>query len=168
MTIPLVILAALSLVGGFVEMPENILPVHLFSGLINTILPVVNIHSEHIPEWVFQVLSGLITLAGIFIAWRLFYKTSAFRTFYNNSRINNFFYSGWGFDRVYDAVFVRPFVWLSEKNKNDFIDKVYGFLSDVTGFFNSILSHTQNGRLRWYAMGLTAGLVILLSLMMAL
>ena len=35
MTIPLIILAVLSLVGGFIEMPENMGPVHLFSKLFD-------------------------------------------------------------------------------------------------------------------------------------
>jgi len=168
MTVPLITLAVLSVVGGFVEFPGNMMPVQIFSGIITTVLPAIQIHSHDIPEWVFQVISGLMTIMGILLAWRLFYKPSPFETVFHKSRLNNFFYSGWGFDGIYDALFVNPFVWLSEINKNDFIDRFYNLLAGITRLFNSLLSYTQNGRLRWYAMGLTAGMVIILVLMMTL
>jgi len=168
MTVPLITLAVLSVVGGFVEFPGNMLPVQLFSGIITTALPALLIHSHEIPEWVFQIISGLMTIMGILLAWRLFYKPSPFETVFHKSRLNNFFYSGWGFDRIYNALFVNPFVWLSEINKNDFIDRFYDLVAGITRLFNSLLSYTQNGRLRWYAMGLTAGMVIILVLMMTL
>jgi hypothetical protein len=41
-------------------------------------------------------------------------------------------------------------------------------IAAVSRIFNTLLSYTQNGRLRWYAMGLTAGMVIILALMMTL
>ncbi len=42
MTIPLVVLAVLSLTAGFIELPENMGPVHLFSKLFDGVLPVVS------------------------------------------------------------------------------------------------------------------------------
>jgi NADH-quinone oxidoreductase subunit L len=168
MTIPLIILATLSVVGGFIEFPENMIPVHLFSGLMSIVLPGIEIHNHSVPEWVFQVISGLIVISGILVARSLYYKPSSFEAGFHKTALNKFFYSGWGFDRVYNVLFVYPFTWLSELNKNDFIDRFYTLLAGIIKYFNSILSFTQNGRMRWYALGLTAGLVIILALMMTL
>jgi NADH-quinone oxidoreductase subunit L len=79
-----------------------------------------------------------------------------------------FFYSGWGFDKLYDTLLVRPYVWLSEWNRNDFIDKFYSAVAYGSRLLNRVLSTTQNGKLRWYVMGLTAGLILLLTIMMTL
>jgi len=168
MTIPLVSLAVLSVIGGFIEFHENMLPVHLISGLLTSVLPPIEIHNHTVPEWIFQVISGLITIAGIMLAWRLFYKPSRFATEFHKTSVNDFFYSGWAFDRLYNTLFVFPFTWLSEINKNDIIDRFYTLLAGITQFFNSILSFTQNGKLRWYAMGLTAGMILILALLMVL
>jgi NADH-quinone oxidoreductase subunit L len=168
MNIPLITLAVLSVIGGFIEFPENMLPVHFLSGMLASVLPAIEIHGHQIPEWIFQVISALITLGGILLAWRLFYKPSRFETIFHKTRANDFFYSGWRFDTVYEALFVMPFVWLSRINKNDIIDKFYTMLAGITRTLNSLFSFTQNGRLRWYAMGLTAGMVIILVIMMTL
>ncbi len=168
MTIPLVVLGILSLVGGFIEIPENLGNIHLFSGFLNRMLPLVTLRNQVAPEWIFQVISGLIALGGLWLAYRLFYEKSSYPSLLHKSRLSDFFYRGWGFDQLYDAIFVRPVVWLSEIDKNDFIDKVYTFIARITGFFNTLLSRTQNGGLRWYIMVLTAGIVVILTLMMTL
>jgi NADH-quinone oxidoreductase subunit L len=167
MTIPLIILAALSAAGGFIELPENIGPVHLFSRLFETVLPSVAVE-EGSSELIFQVLSGVITLGGIYLAYLLYYRKSPVVTRLRDTRMSNFFYSGWGFDRLYNILFVKPAVWFSEVDRNDFIDAVYTSLARVTGYFNGLISRTQNGKLRWYVLFLTAGIVVLLIVILAL
>jgi len=168
MTIPLIVLAVLSLVGGFIELPENIGPMHLFSGLFDGFLPDVILNERGNHELILQILSGVVTFGGIWLAYRLFYKKSAFAIRYKESRINKFFYSGWGFDRLYALLFVRPTAWLSEIDKKDFIDLIYKNIAGVTVYFNLIVSRTQNGKLRWYVLVLTIGIVVILTFMISL
>ena len=168
MTIPLIVLALLSLVGGFIEMPENMGPVHLFSKLFDKILPAVNLSVTGNTELIFQILSAIISLGGIYIAYLIFYKKSALAIRFKESRLSNFFYSGWRFDKVYNILFVKPVVWLSEIDKKDFIDLIYAYIAKTTGYFNFLLSKTQNGKLRWYVLVLTVGLVLLLTIMISL
>jgi NADH-quinone oxidoreductase subunit L len=168
MTIPLIVLAVLSLVGGFIELPENIGPIHLFSGLFDGFMPDVILNERGHQELILQILSGVVTVGGIWLAYRLFYKKSAFARRYKESRINKFFYSGWGFDRLYDLLFVRPTAWLSEIDKKDFIDLIYKNIAGVTVYFNLIVSRTQNGKLRWYVLVLTIGIVVILTFMISL
>ncbi len=167
MTIPLVVLAVLSLIGGFIEMPENMGPVHLFTRLFDGNLPVVNIH-EGGSEFIFQLLSAVISLAGIYFAYLLFYKKSSLAVRFRSSGLSNFLLSGWKFDRIYDVFFVKPWVWLSEIDRNDFIDLIYKYIAGGTEYLNSVFSRTQNGRLRWYVLFLTVGIVILLTIMISL
>jgi NADH-quinone oxidoreductase subunit L len=79
--------------------------------------------------------------------------------------LHKLWYSGWGFDWVYDRVFVRPFVYLATINKNDVVDQLYTGLARVTEFFHVQFRKTQTGSLRWYVMGLVIGAVVLLALL---
>ena len=78
--------------------------------------------------------------------------------------IHRFWYSGWGFDKLYDTLFVRPFVFLATINKNDFIDKIYTGLAALAGALNRALAQTQSGILRWYMMGVVVGALLIITL----
>ena len=168
MSVPLIVLAVLSLVGGFIEMPENMGPVHLFSRLFDGVLPHVSISEGRNTEVIFQILSAGVSLSGVWLAYRLFYKKSSFALWFKNSHISNFFHSGWGFDKAYDLLFVKPAVWLSEIDKKDFIDLIYKYIAKATEYLHFIFSKTQNGKLRWYVLVLTVGIVVILTFMIRL
>ncbi len=168
MTIPLVVLAVLSLIGGFIEIPENMGPVHLFSKLFDHVLPVVSTGEEGHSELIFQIISAIVSLGGVYLAYLLFYKKSSLATRFRNSNLNKFFLSGWRFDRVYDILFVKPVVWLSEIDKKDFVDLIYTSIAKATEYINLLFSKTQNGKLRWYVLFLTIGVAVLLTLMISL
>lgn len=169
MTVPFIVLASLSLVGGFIELPENLGPIHLFSTLLHPIFPNAIHLNEGAPEWLFQVISAIISIGGVYVAYVLFYrKTEISESFIGQSKIGHFFYKGWGFDWLYDTLFVRPYKWLSEINKKDFIDMFFTYIAQGTSFLNAILSRTQNGSLRWYVMVLTVGIVVILTIMLNL
>jgi NADH-quinone oxidoreductase subunit L len=163
MTVPLIILSVLSLVGGFVELPDSLGNIHLFSSLVDNTLPVIVTKEKEHSELLFQMLSGVIALTGIYIAYLIYLKRPALSAPFNHSRLNKFFEKGWGFDKFYDTLFVRPLVWLSVIDKNDFIDLWNIGLSKLALFFNQLLSKTQNGKLRWYLLSFAIGIAIILT-----
>ena len=166
--VPLIILAALSLLVGFIELPEIMGNVHLFSDLLEPILPRTIVLNENGSELLFQLMASVISLSGIYIAYLLYFKKPALAESFNKSRLNNFFYIGWGFDRFYDILFVKPIVWLSEIDKNDFIDSISRGIGRITLSLNESLSITQNGKLRWYIMALALGIVFIFTIMIYL
>ena len=167
MTVPLIILAVLSLVGGFVEMPSSIGNIHLFSNIVGNTLPAVVTKTDEGQEIVFQVLSAIIALSGIYIAYLIYLKKPALSEPFGHSRINKFFEKGWGFDKLYDTLFVRPVLWLSVIDKNDFFDQWNIGLSRLALFLNKLLSYTQNGKVRWYLLSFAIGIVIILTYMLS-
>jgi NADH-quinone oxidoreductase subunit L len=66
--------------------------------------------------------------------------------------------------RLYNAVFVKPFVYLARVNKNDAVDRVYEGVVKTVNFFNTVFAQTQNGVMRWYIMGIVIGAIFILSL----
>ena len=166
MTVPLIILSVLSLVGGFVELPESIGNIHLFSDLVNNTLPVIVAKGEDHNELLFQALSAIIALAGIFIAYLIYLKKPALSAPFSHSRLNKFFELGWGFDKLYDTLFVKPVIWLSVIDKNDFFDLWNIGLSRLALSLNRLVSISQNGKMRWYLLSFTIGIVIILTFML--
>jgi len=167
MTIPLMILAALSLIGGFLELPASIGNIHLFSDLVNNTLPVVVTKGEDHNELLFQALSAIIALTGIYVAYIVYFKKPAISAPFSHSRLNRFFEKGWGFDKLYDTIFVRPIVWLSDIDKNDFFDLWNIGLSRLALLLNRMLSTTQNGKMRWYILSFVIGIAIILTYLLS-
>ena len=163
--IPLIILAILSIVGGFIELPETLGNVPLFTDFVNISLPAVNLIHEGIgTEILFQLIAAVTALLGVYLAYIFYLKKPESLKRFNESALHDFWFHGWGFDWLYDKVFVIPIVWAAQINKNDFIDKIYTGIAWFTGLGNHLLSLTQTGKLRWYAMGIVLGAIITITI----
>jgi NADH-quinone oxidoreductase subunit L len=170
--VPLVILAVFSVVAGFIEWPHNIIHLTLFSDLVQKVLPETLLKESHPSEIIFQSVAAAVTMGGIYMGYVLYYKNKAVLEYWkgspDNQAIYKFFYKGWGFDQLYDFVFVRPFVYLAEINKSDFFDKLSIGIASVMRRMNAWISVSQNGSLRWYVGGVLFGILFILTLQLFL
>ena len=169
MIIPVVILAVLSLVGGFIELPESLGNIRLFSELMKTALPAGAVSTG--PGGLgpnLMVVASIVSLLGIFVSYLLFFVRPRLADSIKGSLagrlLRSLWFSGWGFDRLYDMLFVRPFAWLARINKDDFIDLVYLGIIWAGRGLNAGLSLTQNGKVRIYATGIAFGVVVALAI----
>ncbi|MGE5351655.1 MAG: NADH-quinone oxidoreductase subunit L [Acidobacteriota bacterium] len=170
MEVPLIVLAFFSIFGGFIELPHTLGHLTLFSDFIQTILP-ANAPAEGggiSTELILQVVAAVTVILGIFIAYLLYYKyyekVSSFRWSSFGNALHEYWKSDWGFDWLYDRLFVIPLVWIARINKGDFIDLIYTFIAWINRVFNRAFSFTQSGRVRWYAMGIALGAIITLTI----
>ncbi len=172
MKIPLVVLAALSIIGGYMELPRTFGNMPVFSDFVNTALPSTESFGRVSDEAVMQIIISMVSLFGVYIAYVLFLRNPRYVEGLAGSppgqALHRFWFSGWGFDRLYDRVFMRPFLWIARINRDDFIDLIYGGIAWYNGFFHRALSLTQSGKVRWYAMGITIGAVITIGIAMLL
>jgi NADH-quinone oxidoreductase subunit L len=173
MTLPLVILAVLSVLGGFIELPHSMGHVTIFSDFLSKVLPAVKVGLEEgNAELIFQLITAFTGLFGIYLAWTFWYKNPAplykFKLSPVGASLHNFLLKGLGFDMVYDTLFVKPFIWISNINKNDFIDKLYTGIADLMKSLHGLFKSTITGNLRWYAAGIAIGLVITLTIVLFL
>ncbi|HET6363996.1 MAG TPA: NADH-quinone oxidoreductase subunit L, partial [Nitrospirota bacterium] len=161
MAIPLVILAILSIFGGFVELPETLGNLPLFSEFMQNVFPRESVGQAGAgTALMLQIIASAASIAGVIIAYVLFigqpqYAESLSKTSVG-STLERFWFSGWGFDRLYDILFVRPFIWLIQINRDDFIDLIYTGIAAINRILHAVLSATQTGNIRWYAMGIAA------------
>ena len=168
-TVPLLILAVLSLLGGFIELPHNFGHLTLFSDFLRPVLPAIPIRETFaVSEWLVQLLAAVFSLLGLYLAYLFFRARPALLSRLEQSRpamaLHRFWRSGWGFDNLYDTLLVRPYVFLATVNKNDVIDSVYTGLAMLARLFNRGLVQTQSGTLRWYMMGIVVGALLVITL----
>ena len=171
-TIPLVILAALSLVGGFIEIPDTLGGEPILTTFLHMALtPVTMLHVKPGTEGNIQFITSVIALAGIIFAYRYFLHspqhTGRREKIMQNPiafAVHCFLFRGWNFDLLYDTFVVRPFLWMARTNKNDFIDSFYRGVALLCRTFNGILSFTQSGKVRWYAMGIAVGAIVFIGI----
>lgn len=163
MTIPLIALAILSLVGGFIELPGDMGHVTYFSDFIEKTLPAV-IETNVGYEWIFQLITSAVVIGGVAIAYKFYFNKQFVAAEPERNAMQKFFFEGWSFDLLYDKVIVNPIVFFSRIDKNDFVDKFYTGLASITQWLNRIVSKTQNGRLSWYAMVIAIGAIIILTI----
>jgi len=167
--VALVVLAAFALCSGFLELPQTLGNVPLFTSFLHNALPAVN--ARPFPtglQLLFQVVTAVVVLGGIYLSYLLFLRDRGFVQSATNTPVgqvlHRFWFTGWGFDWLYDRLLVRPFIWLARADKGDVIDLIYSEIASVTRTLHELASATQTGRVRWYAMGIAFGAVIILAI----
>lgn len=168
MTVPLIILSVLSITAGYIEWPHNMVHLTAFSNLVESVLPDTVLQATHPGELVLQVIAVVVTLAGVYAGYYLYYRNTAIVERWKQvplmEGLRSFLFKGWAFDQLYEATFVRPFVFIIRINKADFIDKIYIGIAWSSRQLNRLFSLSQNGSLRWYVAGVLAGILFILTL----
>ena len=172
-TIPLVVLAGLSLASGFIQMPPVIAPVMVFSDFMSRSLPETRMLPVSFTFDLFLVLVAMfISSAGIFAAWWVYIGSpglaAAFTGTPAGTLIHRLAFAGWGFDFLYEALFVRPFVWAARINRGDFVDLFYRAAAWISARLSLSLARTQSGMVRQYAFGVALGAAVALGLVLVL
>lgn len=165
MKAPCLILAVASIIGGFVNTPEGLGNVQVFSRLLDRVLPVMAVSTS--PAMGELASEGWVTLAfliGLGIAYYLFLArrdvAEALTRPVLARALHRFWFTDWGMDWLYDKVFVQPILWFARVNRGDVIDAFYDGLAALTRLFWMGLRETESGQVRWYAAGVVAGSVI--------
>ena len=166
MPIPCVILAFLSIVGGYVKSP--------FAHFLENILPWNSevTHAPLISEPISEGITAAVVLLGIYFAYLLFLRkrsfTAALSTTPVGTALHCLWFSDWAMDWLYDRLFVRPVVWLARAGKGDPVDAFYTGVAWMNKIAWRGMRQTQTGRLRWYAAGIAAGSIILIAVVVFL
>jgi NADH-quinone oxidoreductase subunit L len=154
--LPLAVLLVASLVGGFIHLPlEGAFPDAVAADGVTAAAWIV-----HLPV--------VVSLTGIAVSWLLFVRLpllpAALATNPTTRWIGALWRNAWGFDWLYNLVFVRPFVGLAHVNRNDAIDRIFDVIPASLRGLSAVATIAQNGNLRWYAAVAGAGLCLLIGL----
>ncbi len=154
--LPLLVLAIAALFGGFIHIPlDAVLPQAAIAEELE--------HAKHQLE----ITSVLVSFAGIALAWLLFLKFRGVSAAIRNSFIGRPLFAWWraafGFDWLYDWLFVKPYFGLAHLNRRDVADQAIGLIPRLSLALNSRLTQTQTGQLRWYAGATAAGAILIVA-----
>jgi NADH-quinone oxidoreductase subunit L len=168
MAIPLLTLAVLSVLGGFVQLPPILGDWPLFSDFLHTILPEVRaVRGGVFAEWGLTVSAAVASLAGILVAYVVFLRTRLAQNLVRTrlgTMLHRLWFAGWGFDWLDNELVVRPFVRLANLDKDDAIDLLYRGIAWLSKAAHRMLSRTQTGQIRWYAVGIVVGAIVMIGL----
>lgn len=113
-----------------------------------------------------EIASGAIAIAGILLAALLFLGKRRFVTAVANSGIGRFlsawWFAAWGFDWLYDKLFVKPYLAISHVLRKDPLDQTIGLIPRAAKAGHTALSRSETGQLRWYAASMAAGAVLVI------
>lgn len=172
-TVPLMILAFLAVVGGYVGVPEVLGGSNHFGNFLAPVfgpaqeLHNLSAHGSHALEYTLIALSVCIALFGIYMAWLMYMKnpqlpaqfTAKFAGMYR------FVYNKWYIDELYDFLFVNPckrfgtFLWKIFDVR--FIDGIVNGCAWVLKGIGSGLRYTQTGYMYNYAVAMVVGVVVI-------
>ncbi|MCL5281207.1 MAG: NADH-quinone oxidoreductase subunit L [Planctomycetes bacterium] len=173
MVAPFVVLAFLGAIAGIPELLTAIFGSQNLSSFLRSALPgpTRDFPSADGP-WLFQLIYVATALAGIAVAYLLYerapqYTRSVVSTSVG-SWLHRWWFADWGFDWLYQKLFVGPYVVLARINRNDVVDLFYKGLALISRVINGLLSSTVNGNVRWYVAAVAGGAVIVVGLVVIL
>ena len=159
MTAPVIVLAVLAVVGGWIQFAPLWHPV---SDWLDPVAPPLAVPSNT-QEALASLFAVLLGLAGIGVAW-LIYGAKRWRVpklAFSQRLLEHKFY----FDEAYDAAFYRPAVWLA-KGLGRWIEGpiIGGSIREITAAFREAgldTSRIQTGLVRTYALAIAASLAVI-------
>ena len=168
MTIPLWILAILSLAGGILNIPELFHGNHFLASWLEPVITGrVGIHEiSHTTEWILMGVTTAIILGIIYYSYRKYAVNKDIAPADDKIHgLNKTFANKFYVDEIYDTVIVEP-VQFGSRVAHDYMEKsfidriVEGFGSIVKGLAN-MLRKTQDGNLEIYLLGMVIGAIAL-------
>ncbi|MGB0956044.1 MAG: NADH-quinone oxidoreductase subunit L [Panacagrimonas sp.] len=155
--LPLAVLALFAVLGGFIHLPlDRVLPHQSFAENL--------LHQKHRLE----AISVAVSLAGVALAWLIFGRARRRAEKWRDSRnpLLLWWREAFGFDWLYDQLFVRPYLGFIRVNARDFIDQLVALIPASLRAVNGWLARTQTGQLRWYVASLGLGAVVVVGTVM--
>ena len=170
MTLPLIVLAVLSTIGGFVGMPEVFHTEHLFNEFL---LPIVKFGQEHEVSHLFEYsLMGVSTVALLAIAWGTYnyYITKQNLPEASDEDVKGYakvLSNKYYVDEIYEAAFVKPIKALSNFFYGVFEFLVIDLLVEGVGKLVKSMSKearlAQDGSIGFYLFAMVIGIAAVMA-----
>lgn len=173
MTIPLMVLAALSVVGGFIGIPAVIgeaMGIEHSHRLEEYLQPVLTLSQNggvelsHSQEWLLMGIAVAIASIGIAIAYYIFKKGKVDEV---NKGIEKFFEDKWYLDETYDHTVVRPLFAasrVSDTVDRKGIDGAVNGIGKLVQYGANRMKSLQSGMVGFYIFLMVIGMILLFAL----
>lgn len=173
MTVPLIVLAILSIVGGFIGIPE------IFGGqhaLKNFLAPVFHASEQlahhtapsHATEWMLMGITVALVLVVVGISWFVYGMKKKIPVAEGTklSPMHQLAYNKFYIDELYDKAIVSPLKWLSANVlkfiETNIVDGAINLMGTVVTIWSNGLRRVQQGTIGFYIFVMVLGIIVLL------
>jgi len=164
-TIPLIVLAVLSIVGGYVGLPPVLSEHHVLTSYLEQVVTNnLHHHLAHNTEWILLGVSSLVAIVFSIAGYRA-NKNPDFRP---NTGLAKVLENKWYVDELYDKVIVQP-VLGGSKLMETYVEK-----RGIDGIVNGVgklvrrgsekIRFLQNGQVGFYLFAMVIGIILLFSI----
>ncbi|AHF15626.1 NADH dehydrogenase subunit L [Niabella soli DSM 19437] len=166
-TIPLILLAVLSVVGGFVGIPEFMAQgAHSLADFLEPVFKdsyaLLPIHeASHSTEWMLAGVSSVLVIGVVIFAWNKFSKKPDMEA---TTGLGKVLENKWYVDELYETIIVKPLNALGTFLNNIFDKKIVDGIVNGAGRLVSYGSR----QLRWLQSGQTGAYILMMVLGMVL
>lgn len=171
MTIPLIVLAILAIIGGYVGLPA-VLGANYFEPFLEPVFRQASAHLDASIEWVLIGVSSIAAVAGILFALWFYARQTNIA-----ARLVGYYpwlYTLWSnkyyIDRIYDVLIARPGRWLSNTFWQFVDGRIINGIADGLGLglanIGRGLRSVQTGYARGYALAMLIGIVVVIAVFM--
>lgn len=171
MTIPLMVLAVLSTIGGFIGIPEVMGGTNWFKNFLSSIIrPSLEMHHAltHETEWLLMGLSVGAVLIVIVIAYIIYINknTVPVADDATTSVAQKTLYHKYYIDEIYDTIIVKPSYVLSnllhQFVESKFIDGLVNGMGVAVNKTSAAIRFVQDGSISYYLFAMIVGIIMIL------
>jgi len=174
MTVPLMVLAALSLIGGFMGVPEVLGGSHALNNFLAPVfaqsksISEAHHHLDHNTEFMLMGAIVGLTLVMIFIAWTLYVRSRKIPTAEGVALnpAHKLIYNKYYIDELYDSIIVKPLTVISKVldsvMEKLFIDNIVNGTGKVVTWGSKTLRLVQTGNTGFYIFAMVISIIIML------
>lgn len=171
MTLPLIVLAVLSVIGGALNLPEYLM--HQTGVLANWLKPILTIEEtkhaiSHSTEYILIGIAVLVFVVAFLFTRSKYVSKNHVPTEEDSTGVQGYMENKFYVDELYNTVFVKPLEGLSDILGNFFETKV---ISPLSFGINSVLTkigrlnrYIQDGNIEKYLLFMVIGIVILIGI----
>lgn len=171
MTLPLIVLAILSLVGGVLNLPEYLM--HQSGILANWLKPILTIEEtkhaiSHNTEFILIGIAVLVFIVAFLFTRSKYVSKNHIPSEEESTGVQGYMENKFYVDELYNTVFVKPLEGLSDILGNFFETKI---ISPLSFGINSVLTklgrlnrYVQDGNIEKYLLFMVIGIVILIGI----
>ncbi len=165
MTVPLMILAFLSLTGGWFALPALFGGRDYFSEFLSPVFgsgEVAGVENAHSLELALSGVAMVAAIVGLIVAWRMYAKDVKHG---KSEGLHKLLYNKYYVDELYHAAIVAPLIWISRNVLWKVVDVgvIDGTVNGIAGGTAAVgdtVRQTQSGNTRSYAVWVLVGAVV--------
>ncbi|MCS6823471.1 MAG: NADH-quinone oxidoreductase subunit L [Cytophagaceae bacterium] len=170
MTIPLMVLALLSIIGGFIGVPEVLGGSNFLKNFLSSVIIPYGEKHEHLShstEWILMTTSTLAVIATIIMAYVIFVVKKSVPAEDNKiSGLQKLIYNKYYVDEIYDTLFSKPVTFLSKifhsVVESKIVDATVNAVGKAVSASSKILRLSQSGNISYYLYVMVIGIILIL------